>query len=905
MNTNEIRKRFLVFFRNKDHTVVPSDILVPGNDPTLLFTGAGMNQFKEQFRGKNITFRRAVSCQKCLRTADVENVGKTPRHHTFFEMLGNFSFGDYFKKEAIKWAWEFMTEEMALPEERLWVSVYEEDEESYAIWLDEIEVPPEKIIKLGPEDNFWPANALAKGPNGPCGPCSEIFYDWGEGTGCGKRSCDPTCDCGRFIEVWNLVFTEFERKPDGTLEDLPNKNIDTGMGLERMASVMQGVKTNFEIDILGPIVNRIKEDICGSTEKISDIYLIADHIRAVTFAIADGVSPSNEKRGYVIRKLIRRAYLRGGKQEPFLYNLVPKIANIMKDVYPELEEKREHISAIIEEEERKFSDTLKAALPVLDDMISGGGRALAGEQIFKLVDTYGLPLDMIAEEADEKGISLDTEGFKKLMAERKERSRKGSDMSGGFIFQPDHFSGAPRPSYSEDLPLETDIEFILKGENVSDQIREGDMAEIITSPQSSGFYAASGGQVGDAGSIRKSGGRMDILNTFEVDGRKVFQVIGTEGVFKKGERVTLDLDAKKNKRTAANHTATHLLQAALRQVLGEHVKQSGSYVDDKRLRFDFTHMKKLSDRELVKVEEMINGWVEEGISVSRDKKTLKEAKEEGALSFFGEKYGETVRVISIGDKSRELCGGTHVSDTGDIKIVKIISESSVASGIRRIEAVTAKNAEKWLKGTLKVLIEEVRQAARGGGGPVLEKEIEDYAGDIVSGKIKITSGVMRDFDEKIKPAFLKTREHLERAAKKLRKEEQAGIFDAVKEKMDKIAGHPVVIGEVNFVSGILEGLGMPLLRKAAGYLEKEIRSGVVLLGGSSNDKAGLICVVTADLAGGGINAREIIDSIAACISGSGGGKATFAQAGGENPKGLPDAMEEAARVIRTQVSADQ
>ncbi|RKY43130.1 MAG: alanine--tRNA ligase [Candidatus Makaraimicrobium thalassicum] len=899
MISGEIRKRFLDFFKDRGHTVVRSDLLVPKSDPTLLFTGAGMNQFKEQFMGKNITFKRAVSCQKCLRTADLENVGRTPQHHTFFEMLGNFSFGDYFKKEAIQWAWEFMTKEMGLPEERLWVSVYEEDEESYSIWLDSIKVPADRIVKLGPDDNFWPANAPAKGPNGPCGPCSEIFYDRGRDTGCGSRSCGPSCDCGRFVEVWNLVFTEFERKDDGALEPLPNRNIDTGMGLERIASLLQGVKTNFHTDIFRPIIEQIKK-LLGDEAKtmpVEDFYLIADHLRAAAFAIGDGVSPSNERRGYVVRKLIRRAYLKGGCKGPFLYNLVPGVTGLTREVYPEIEEKREHISAIIEEEEKRFGDTLSAAAPVLDSMISGSAGTLEGGQIFKMVDTYGLPLDVIAQEAGKKGVSLDVQGFEHLMAERREQSRKGSDMSGDFIFQPDLFVRAPRPSYSEDLPLEAGLEFIIKKDELSDEIREGEYAEIIISPQSSRFYAEAGGQVGDAGSIAKEGGWMDVINTFEVSGRKVFGVRVKKGCFRKNDRVILNLDEDRKARTARNHTATHLLQAALRRVLGEQVKQSGSFVDDKRLRFDFTHMKKLSSRELAKVEEMVNGWIEEGISVTSRTKTLKEAEEEGALSFFGEKYGDTVRVVGIGDRSKELCGGTHVDNTADIEIIKIISESSVASGIRRIEALTGENAANWIRKTVAVFLHEFSAASHGTSDLELEKGIKSYADDITSGRIKIDRNVMHDFEVRIKPAFLKARELLKRTAKKRQKDKEAGVFNRAKEKMDGIAAHPAVFGGINLVSGILEGLEMPLLRKAAGYLEKKVGSAVILLGSSKGDKAYLVCAVTSDLTDRGIDAGEIIKGIAASIGGNGGGRAAFAQAGGGKPDGLPSAVEEAGHLI--------
>ncbi|MEA3489584.1 MAG: alanine--tRNA ligase [Candidatus Omnitrophota bacterium] len=898
MTSAEIRKRFLEFFENRGHTVVQSDLLVPKNDPTLLFTSAGMNQFKEQFMGKNIRFKRAASCQKCLRTGDLENVGKTPRHHTFFEMLGNFSFGDYFKKEAISWGWEFMTKEMGLAEERLWVSVYEDDDESYDIWLRDIGVPGRKIIKFGAHDNFWPADAPTMGPNGPCGPCSEIFYDWGEGAGCGKKDCNPACDCGRFVEVWNLVFTQFDRRADGRLDPLPSKNIDTGMGMERIASVMQGVKTNFETDLFEPIVEQVKKELGDEAEKIriTDMYLIADHIRAATFAIADGVSPSNEKRGYVVRKLIRRSYLRSGRKGPFLYNIVPKIADVMKNVYPEVGEKREHVSAIIEEEEKRFDDTLTAAMPVMDSMVSEGAGKLEGEQIFKLVDTYGLPMDVIEEEAEKRKIELDAGGFERRMARRKEQSRKGSDISREFIFQPGHFDNAPKPSYSDEVPLETVLEFILKGDLPVDEIARGDCAEVITSPQSGRLYAEAGGQVGDTGSMVKEGARMDILNTFETGGRKVLQVLVTEGSFGRGDRVTLDLDPERKKRTAKNHTATHLLQAALRRVLGQHVRQSGSLVDDKRLRFDFTHMKKLSDREIIKVENMVNAWIGDCIDVCKETKAIQEAKGEGALSFFGEKYGDTVRVVTIGDHSKELCGGTHVVNTGDIKLFKITAESSVASGIRRIEAVTGDNVHKWLKETLQGMLDGLKIAA-GNLQNVLEPEMKRHVFDIVGGGKDIDAGVLRDFEERIRPALMEAKKKLERDAKKIRKEEESGALDDARPSMDRFAEESITIGDVNFVSGILRGLGMPLLRKAAGYLEKKIGSGVIILGSREEGKAYLICAVTSDLASKGVDAGDLINRISGKIGGSGGGNPTFAQAGGKNPEGLQAALEGAKDIL--------
>jgi len=896
MRTNEIREKFLEFFREREHTVVPSDLLLPRNDPTLLFTGAGMNQFKNQFMGKNITYTRAASCQKCLRTGDLENVGKTPRHHTFFEMLGNFSFGDYFKKEAIRWGWEFMTKTLNIPGERLWVSVYEKDDEAYGIWLKDVKVSKERIVKLGTHDNFWPQDAPTQGPNGPCGPCSEIFYDWGEETGCGEEGCGPACDCGRFVEVWNLVFTEFDRQPDGSLKSLPSKNIDTGMGLERIASVMQGVRTNFEIDSLKPLVDQIRKETGGKIPA-GDCNLIADHLRAAVFAIGDAISPSNEKSGYVVRKLIRRAYLKSGKARPFLYNLVPKVTGLMEDAYPETEEKREHISAIVEQEEKKFSDTLNAAMPILDEILAVKPGVVSGEDVFRLVDTYGMPLEVIEQVSAAAGADVDEEKFRQLMDYRKEQSRRGSAMASDFIFQPDLFAGAPKPPFSEDMPLEASVEFIIKDDTAADEIGEGERAEIVVSPQSARFYAEAGGQTGDSGYILKKGAKLKIVNTFESDGRKVFCVYAEEGAFKKKDKVTVELDANIKADTAKNHTATHLLQAALRSVLGDHIKQSGSYVDDKRFRFDFTHMKKMSEEELLKVQDMVNSWVEGGIDVCKELRSLRDAKKEGALSFFGEKYGDTVRVVSIPGASKELCGGTHVDNTGEIGVVKVVAESSIASGLRRIEAVTGANAEKWIRETATELLD--RYAALSAASNIkMDPAIERDAGDIASGKARIGAGAVHDFDKRIRPAFLRIFEELEKEAKKLQKEKQAESFDAMKNRLDGIAKAPEEISGVKFISGVFKGLGMPLLKKAVSYVEKKAGEAVILLGGSEEGKAYLICAVTPDLEKKGISAQDIVKNAAGKISGSGGGKLTFAQAGGSDPSGLAAAIEEAKRIIK-------
>jgi len=906
MRSDDIRKKFLEFFERKDHRIVESDLLVPRDDPTLLFTGAGMNQFKDQFMGNNITFKRAATCQKCLRTGDLENVGRTPRHHTFFEMLGNFSFGDYFKKDAILWAWEFMTKEMAFPADRLWISVYTDDDESYGIWKDLVKVPGGRIVKLGAGDNFWPADAPAKGPNGPCGPCSEIFYDWGPERGCGRPDCGPSCSCGRFVEIWNLVFTEFERKPDGTLVPLPNKNIDTGMGLERICSAVQGVYSNFETDVFETLINDIKKEFQNSSEKPGpdDIYLIADHLRAAVFAIADGVSPSNESRGYVVRKLIRRAFLRSGLKAPFLYNLVPAVTGFMKGIYPELGEKREHISAIINEEETRFKDTLDSAMPVYEDMVSSSDGRLSGEDIFKLVDTYGLPLDVIEDESSSRGIGLDMAAFEGLMEKRKEESRKGSNISTDFIFQPDLFMDAPNPGHSDDMPLEAEIIFIVKDGGAGPVINEGDRGELLTSPQSARFYAEGGGQVGDKGVIRKSGGLIEITNTYDAGGRKVMEVLVKEGSFSTGDKVEISLDRDAKLSTARNHTATHLLQAALRNVLGEHVRQSGSYVDSRRLRFDFTHMRKLTDRELGKIEVIVNEWVKNGIGLSKDVKPVAEARGEGALSFFGEKYGDTVRVVSVGGVSKEFCGGDHVDNTSEIGIIKIVNETSVASGIRRIEAVTGVNAENWVRSSVKRLMDEAEKIFDDcGGRDKTGEHVPDLAEAVkLSEKIMKKNGevdinTLMDYENIIKPAFDRAAEYAGKCRKKRQKSEDEGAFNILKNKLDDAIDAGDMIGGIRFISGVFEETPPGLVRKAIAYAGKKLGGGIVILGSSNAGKATLLCSVSQDLVSRGYSARGIIDKVVGVISGGGGGNDTFAQAGGKKPGGLRPALDECRKII--------
>ncbi|MFH1593333.1 MAG: alanine--tRNA ligase [Candidatus Omnitrophota bacterium] len=837
MLSNEIRAKFLEFFKSKGHEVVPSDSLVPKGDPTLLFTGAGMNQFKEQFLGANVSYKRASSSQKCLRTADLDKVGKTPSHHTFFEMLGNFSFGDYFKKDAIVWGWEFLTGSLGIKKARLWVSVYKDDNESFLIWRDIVKVPEERIVKLGARDNFWPSDAPKDGPNGPCGPCSEIFFDRGRTVGCEKDRCGPACDCGRFVEIWNLVFTQFDRKAGGQLDPLPHKNIDTGMGLERITAVMQGVKTNFETDLFAPIIDEIK--LSNPKLKSDKLNAIADHIRAATFAICDGVAPSNEERGYVIRKLIRRAYLYSGAKSAFLYNIVPKIVEIMKEAYPRLQSKREEISLIVKEEEERFASTLAVAMPILEDDIEAAGSGLLkGDKIFKLVDTYGLPLEIIEERAKKVKIRLDKDAFLELMESRKELSRKSSKIDGD-IFALNLFTKGPDTPRSSAMPLKAKIAYIVKGKKSVTSVSSGDVAEVMTDPQGESFYAEAGGQVGDTGMMEAGNSSLQILNTVKVSNKMIHVVKVLKGSIKTGDTVMLDIHGARKSSVAKNHTATHLLHSALRQVLGEHVHQAGSLVEEKRLRFDFTHMKKMTDSQIDLVEASVNEQIKKGIAVNKELKSLNDAKKAGAMALFGEKYTGSVTVVSVEGYSKEVCGGTHVDNTKEIGLFKITRESSVASGIRRIEALTGASAAGW--------IEEMKRK-----------------------------------EEEIESARKKKEEEKEREREKLK--DVVSDIDAMVKRAQDIRGVKIIIENI-------KNANMGILRSLADKIRSLEKSSFVMLAGVDREKVSIVLAFTKDLVSNGADASKAIKPMAEMVKGSGGGRADFAQAGGKDPSKLNKVFE--------------
>ena len=873
MTSNEIRKKYLKFFESKKHKIIPSASLVPANDPSVLFTSAGMNQFKEQFMGINVTFKRAASSQKCLRTGDLERVGKTAGHHTFFEMLGNFSFGDYFKKEAIAWAWEFMTSELNISAEKLWVSVYKDDDEAYDIWKNDIKVQAYKIRRYGADDNFWPQNAILNGPDGPCGPSSEIFYDWGEDVGCRTKHCEPPCSCGRFIEVWNLVFTQFARSGKNNLTPLKNKNIDTGMGLERIASVMQGAGTNFETDLFIPITAKIYE-LTGKqgADKKFCVNAIADHIRAVVFMISDGVLPSNEERGYVARMLIRRAFTFGKElaiEPPFLYKLVPAVARIMKEPYPEIETMRENIADVILSEEKRFENTLREG-----ERIIQGKKIITGEDLFNLYDTCGVPFGTTIGNAKKRNIPVEKGALdeaKQYMEQQRNLARTRSKMKVS-IFD-DKKSEDTIKKLSETLKatsflgysdFENDAEVlaIVEGGNKVKSAKAGERVEIVL--DETPFYGESGGQIGDSGEITGRSGKARVADTKKVGNLIVHIAEVIKGEIKEASRVKALVDKDSRLDIARNHTATHLLHYALREVLGKHVKQSGSLVAKDRLRFDFTHFKRVDTRELDRIEEIVNDEIRENIKVKTENLPQEEAKKKGAIALFGEKYGKRVRMISIGECSKELCGGTHLDYTGQIGLFRIVSEGSIASGMRRIEAVTGRAAYKSVK--------------------VDEEIMADTASILKTTKDNLFKAA--------EDAVLKVKS-LEKEGSKKGRDATLDIA-ALISKSEEIAG-------IKVIAGGIRGADIAVLRDIADDVKRKAGSSVVVLGSSDDGKVSLVCSVSDEVVAKGPDAGSIIKKIARIVGGSGGGRPTFAQAGGKDASKLKEALSAVLNIVREEI----
>ncbi len=884
---NELRRMYLDFFASKGHLVMKSFSLVPHNDNSLLLINAGMAPLKPYFTGQEIPPRRRVAtCQKCVRTGDIDNVGKTARHLTFFEMLGNFSFGDYFKHEAIVWSWEFLTKVLGMPEDRLYPSIYGEDEEAFEIWTKEIGVPAERITRFyrdpetGECDNFWEHGA------GPCGPCSEIYFDRGEKYGCGKPDCKVGCDCDRFMEVWNNVFTQFNGDGKGHYEELENKNIDTGMGLERLAVVMQDVDSVFDIDTMKAIRDKICE-MSGKTyhtDALDDvsIRLITDHIRSATFLVSDGVLPSNEGRGYVLRRLIRRAARHGrmlGIDGTFLAKLSETVIRESKDGYPELEEKKEFIFRVLTEEEEKFNKTIDQGLAILEqmeqEMVASGSKVLSGENTFRLYDTYGFPVDLTGEILEEKGFSYDEAGFTACMEEQRRKARDAHKTT--------NYMGADASIYEEMDPALTsefvgydhlehtsDIRALVKvsgdegKESLADVLTEGMEGTIIV--DETPFYATMGGQIGDSGVISSPKGSFTLKDTFKAVGGKIVHVGQmTSGELRVGDTVTLKVDADRRSAIARNHSATHLLQKALREVLGSHVEQAGSDVNPDRLRFDFTHFSAMTKEEIAKVEDIVNTKIAEAIPVVTEVMSLEEAKKTGAMALFGEKYGEKVRVVEMGDFSVELCGGTHVKNTSEIAAFKILSESGVAAGVRRIEALTSRAVFTYYD--------------------QVEQQLQEAA--------TLAKCTPAGLTEKIS--------HMLAEIRSLHAENESLKSKAAKDAMGDITDRMQQVGDLSFLAVAVPDVDMNGLRDLGDDLKAKMGEGVVVLASAKDGKVSLIAMATDGAVKKGAHAGNLIKGIAGLVGGGGGGRPNMAQAGGKKPEGIDAALAEAKTVLESQI----
>ena len=866
---SEIRKLFLDYFESKGHQVVSSSSLVPADDPSLLFTNAGMVQFKKVFLGEETRpYKRAATSQKCVRAGgkhnDLENVGYTARHHTFFEMLGNFSFGDYFKREAIAFAWEFLTEVLELPKERLWATVFEDDDEAAAMWPEITGISPDRVVRLGEEDNFW-----AMGDTGPCGPCSEILIDQGEDIGCGRPECRVGCDCDRYLEIWNLVFMQFFRDESGRMSSLPDPCIDTGMGLERIAAVCQGKFNNFDTDIFAAIMNHLQklsglEYGKGAGTDIA-MRVIADHARASAFLIADGVIPSNEGRGYVLRRIIRRAVRYGrvlGLTDAFMASVAGVVCDDMGDIYPELEKSRDFMSRVLENEETRFAETLETGLRILDERIQElkekNEKQLPGDFVFKLYDTYGLPVDIVQDVVKEQGADFDREGYRRAREEQRRRS-KSAHRDAVTEKLPDIYrellakgKGVDFSGY-ETLACDSTILALVSGQEALDAVESGWEGELVV--ETTPFYAESGGQQGDTGIIKSDAGSAEVLDTVKRGDLIVHKVRVISGTLRAGDAVHLAVTEGRRMDIARNHTATHLLHAALRQVLGDHVKQSGSLVAPDHLRFDFTHFSGVSTEELQKVEDIVNEKIRADLPVDTEVMSQEEAISRGAMALFGEKYGDTVRVVNIPEFSMELCGGTHLERTGQAGFFKITSESSVSAGLRRIEACTGSTA-----------VNLVHQ---------MENTISDMASTL---KCPVTA-----VKEKV--------ESLSSRVKQLEKDLQKALASKAAAGIDDILENA---RQVNGITAIAEVVDVPdakALREAGDRIRDRLKSGVVVLGAENNGKALLLCVVTKDLAGKTCHAGKIIKEVASVVGGGGGGRPDMAQAGGSRPEKLEEAVK--------------
>ncbi len=882
MLSSEIREKYLKFFEAKGHLIAPSDSLVP-NDPTLLFSSAGMVQFKPYFIGERVPPRtRMTTSQKCFRTGDLDIVGTTPFHHTFFEMLGNFSFGDYFKQDIIPWAWELLTEVFEIAPERIWVTVYQNDDEAAAIW-QRVGIPTERIVRLGEKSNYWPSNAPSEGPNGPCGPCSEIFFDFGADVGCQQPTCNPDCDCARFSEIWNLVFMQYNREEGGVLTPLPKKNIDTGMGLERMTAILQGAPTNFETDLFLPIIKKAAS-IAGveyGSDGTVDIALrvIADHVRAMTFAITDAVMPSNVGRGYVLRRIIRRASLKGkalGVKEAFLEQLVPVVISIMEVQYPELRERESHICRTVRSEEEKFRRTLDLGLQKLEEaierVVQSGVAEIPGMEAFVLYDTYGFPFELTQEIAANHNLTVDVQGFDDAMEEQRRKAREGSDISdsvfGGSLGALAEIEKAHPATefvgYSE-FTTTAKVIGILKDGELIDKAGVGEKVDIVL--DKTPFYPDGGGQVADIGFITCNGTEVQVTGTARVGSMIVHAGEIKAGELLSGSEIKAAIDSARRMSTMRNHTATHLLQKSLRMLLGDHVVQSGSFVEPTRLRFDFTHPMAVTPDELLTVEKTVNDAILRDMEVQTAERTLEQAKEDGAMALFSEKYSGVVRVITVGDFSMELCGGTHIGRTSQIGLFKITSESSVGAGLRRIEAVTGYSALEYVSErdallksaaeTLSTNVDELPQSVEKIVDRLkcAEKQIEDLKRQAAGGQADELASV-------------------------------AQLFGGI-----SVVAHRVDLGDAESMSAL------------ADTLANKLKSAVIVLAGPSDGKVIFVSKVTPDLVKRGFHAGNLIREVAKVAGGGGGGRPDFAQAGGKDAGKLDAALAKAKEIIEQQVKS--
>lgn len=872
---NELRKMFLEFFESKGHLAMKSFSLVPHNDNSLLLINSGMAPLKPYFTGQEIPPRKRVTtCQKCIRTGDIENIGKTARHGTFFEMLGNFSFGDYFKQEAISWSWEFLTEVVGIDPDRLYPSVYEEDDEAYEIWNKEIGIAAERIFRFGKEDNFWEHGS------GPCGPCSEIYYDRGEKYGCGKPDCTVGCECDRYIEVWNNVFTQFDNDGKGNYSELEQKNIDTGMGLERLATVVQDVDSIFDVDTIQALRQKVC-DLAGKEYRKEykwdvSIRIVTDHIRSATFMISDGIMPSNEGRGYVLRRIIRRAARHGrllGIEGEFLARLSNTVIEGSKDGYPELEEKKDFIFNVLTQEENKFNKTIDQGLNILGEMeeamTKAGKKELSGEEAFKLYDTYGFPIDLTMEILEEKGFTVDEEGFQAAMEEQKVKARKarkttnymGADITVYESIDPSittEFVGYDRLEHSSEITvLTTETE-------LAEALTEGQIGTVIV--EETPFYATMGGQNGDKGMITTKEGEFEVQDTIKLLGGKVGHVGKvTKGMLRVSETAELKVAEENRSATCKNHSATHLLQKALRTVLGTHVEQAGSYVDGERLRFDFSHFSAMTKEELAQVEKIVNEKIGESIPVDTSVMPIEEAKKSGAMALFGEKYGDTVRVVKMGDFSTELCGGTHVKNTGTIAAFKIVSESGVAAGVRRIEALTGNGVFAYYN-HLEEVLEKVAKTLKASPSALEEKA-----------------------------------EHLMKELKTLQSENESLKSKAAKDALGDVMDQITEVKGVKLLATKVSNVDMNGLRELGDQLKEKIGDGVVLLISDTEGKVNLVAMATDGAMAKGAHAGNLIKGVAACVGGGGGGRPNMAQAGGKNPAGIEEALTKAVNVLEEQL----